>query len=120
MLFPLTCEMVFSYRKRMIKNAKFLTHAELMRAIGGYKAISEQLGEPYPTVSAWAANGIPVRVWTPIITMAKDRGIAIAADDLLVSRPVRAETERRMLAKRSERLARRVAGRAGRAAEAVS
>lgn len=79
----------------------FSSHAELMRNVGGYKAISEVLAKaldeevPYPTVASWAANGIPVRVWTPFIEMARDRGVEVTADDLLKTRPLRAKTARR-------------------------
>jgi hypothetical protein len=73
----------------------FCTHAALMRALGGHKALSEALCEPYTTVASWAANGIPVRVWTAFIAVAADRCVRVTAEQLLFTRPQRAKTERR-------------------------
>jgi hypothetical protein len=93
--------MAFSYSNCMTNKVNFSTHAELMRCVGGYKAISEALSDamaeevPYPTVAAWAANGIPVRVWTAFIAMARDRGVEVTAAMLLETRPQRAKSERR-------------------------
>lgn len=57
--------------------------SEVIDALGGIAAVSEDLGAPYPTVGAWKSrDSIPGEWWQPIVRVADLRGIPITLEIL--------------------------------------
>lgn len=58
----------------------------LMKALGGYKKVGDELGVPVQTVFSWADRGaIPVIHWPKIIRMAKNEMVfGVSSDSLML------------------------------------
>jgi hypothetical protein len=58
-----------------------MTHDEVIRALGGYRALARSLGLDMSVTFRWPKRGIPPRRWPAIIEMARERGVnGVTAD----------------------------------------
>jgi hypothetical protein len=60
-----------------------MTNADIMRALGGYRAVADFLGENPKVVHKWSARGIPARYWPAVVRMADDKGLKDISLDTL-------------------------------------
>jgi hypothetical protein len=58
------------------------TALDIIRSLGGYRAVAAKLGVPYTTVHTWAhRNRIPAWRWQQILAFAADEGVSVNAAD---------------------------------------
>lgn len=53
------------------------------------RALADDLGEPYPTVQAWAHRGVPAKRYAQIIRAARKRGHDLTFEELAGLAPPR-------------------------------
>lgn len=46
----------------------------IINALGGIPAVAARFGVSRPSVYGWVKNGIPARLWMPVLDEAKQRG----------------------------------------------
>jgi hypothetical protein len=65
-----------------------MTHDEVIRALGGPRAVARAVGVDVSAPYRWPERGIPLRHWPAIIEMARERGVnGVTADSLLCGQP---------------------------------
>ena len=65
-----------------------MTHAEIIRLLGGPTKLAAALGESSAAALHWPVRGIPARVWPRIETLAALRGLAdITAANMAATHP---------------------------------
>lgn len=52
-----------------------MDHAEIIRKLGGYREVAENLGFDRSTVFKWSRDGIPPLRWQLIVDIAKEQGV---------------------------------------------
>lgn len=59
----------------------------VIETFGGVRATARALGRAQSSVSKWQQNGkIPTSMLTAILSVAKERGLPITAEDLVIGR----------------------------------
>lgn len=64
-----------------------MTHAEIIKLLGGPTKLAHDLGESSSAAMHWPVRGIPARVWPRVETLATLRGHPITAHDLAATHP---------------------------------
>lgn len=65
-----------------------MDHGEIIRSLGGYKAVADDLELNHTTVFKWLKNGIPARRWVSIVNLAeRNRLPGVSLDSIAKARP---------------------------------
>lgn len=52
-----------------------MTHAAIIDALGGYRAVADALGKDPSIIWRWARHGIPLKRWVDVVLLAEVKGV---------------------------------------------
>ena len=65
-----------------------MTHADLIKRLGGQAQVARLLGRNKSTLSRWSSNGIPPPAYPAVLKLAKKAGIKLTYKQLAAASPL--------------------------------